>query len=94
MLEHARLLLLVDIRDVFPVARPREVEGGGLDLHRAGRRRADRPRCSMQATVWTKEMQTELRRAFRRGKYGAARAAFPTMTPRIESGAAPSESIQ
>ena len=25
-------------------------------------------------------MQTELRRAFRRGKYGAARAAFPAMT--------------
>jgi len=34
----------------------------------------------MQATVWTDEMQTELRRAFRRGKYGAARAAFPAMT--------------
>lgn len=34
----------------------------------------------MQATVWTDEMRTELRRAFRRGKYGAARAAFPGMT--------------
>jgi len=61
-------------------ARRREVDGGGRILRQARQRRADIPRYSMQATVWTEGMQSELRRAFRRGKYGAARAAFPTMT--------------
>lgn len=34
----------------------------------------------MPATVWTDTMQAELRRAFRRGRYAAARRAFPMMT--------------
>lgn len=34
----------------------------------------------MQATVWTEQMQSDLRGAFRRGKYAAARRAFPMMT--------------
>ena len=34
----------------------------------------------MQATVWTEQMQSDLRGAFRRGKYAAARRAFPLMT--------------
>lgn len=34
----------------------------------------------MRTIVWTDEMQVELRRAFRRGKYGAARRRFPLMT--------------
>lgn len=34
----------------------------------------------MQASVWSDAMQSELRRAFRAGKYAAALRAFPHMT--------------